>query len=53
CLGTHVARMEGKVCLELILSRFPEYEVVLDKATRFRTEFVQGFSSLPIRVASN
>jgi len=53
CLGTHVARMEGKVCLELILSRFPEYEVELDKATRFRTEFVQGFSSLPIRVASN
>ncbi|MEZ4289273.1 MAG: cytochrome P450 [Myxococcota bacterium] len=50
CLGTHVARMEGKVCLEVMLERFPEYEVDLDRATRFRTEFVQGFSSLPVRV---
>jgi cytochrome P450 len=51
CLGTHVARMEGKVCLELMCERFPEYEVDLANATRFRTEFVQGFSSLPIRIA--
>jgi cytochrome P450 len=50
CLGTHVARMEGKVCLEEILSRFPDYEVDLDNATRFRTEFVQGFQSLPVRI---
>ncbi len=50
CLGTHVARMEGKVCLEEILSRFPEYEVDLANATRFRTEFVQGFQSLPVRI---
>ncbi len=50
CLGTHVARMEGKVCLEQMLSRFPEYEVDLDNAKRFRTEFVQGFSSLPVRI---
>jgi hypothetical protein len=50
CLGTHVARMEGKVCLEEILRRFPEYEVDLDRATRFRTEFVQGFQSLPVQI---
>ena len=50
CLGTHVARMEGKVCLEEILSRFPEYEVDLANAKRFRTEFVQGFQSLPVRI---
>ncbi len=48
CLGTHVARMEGKVCLELLLERFPGYELDLDRAERFRTEFVQGFSSLPL-----
>lgn len=49
CLGTHVARMEGKVCLETILERFPEYELDLERATRFKTEFVQGFQSLPFR----
>ncbi len=52
CLGTHVARMEGKVCLELMLSRYPEYEVDLDNAVRLRTEFVQGFASLPVRIAA-
>ena len=49
CLGTHVARMEGKICLELVLSRHPEYEVDLDRAERFHTEFVQGFKVLPVR----
>jgi cytochrome P450 len=49
CLGTHVARVEGKLTLETILARMPEYEVDLDRAQRLHTEFVQGFSSLPIR----
>jgi cytochrome P450 len=49
CLGTHVARLEGKITLETILARLPEYEVDLEKAVRLRTEFVQGYASLPIR----
>ncbi len=49
CLGTHVARVEGRITLETILARMPEYEVDLDGAERLHTEFVQGFSSLPIR----
>jgi cytochrome P450 len=53
CLGTHVARMEGKVCLETILERFPEYALDLERATRFKTEFVQGFKSLPFRPRSS
>ena len=52
CLGTHVARMEGKITLETMLERHPKYEVLLDRAERFKTEFVQGFSSLPVRVAT-
>jgi hypothetical protein len=49
CLGMHVARMEGRVCLEAILARMPEYVVEIERAERLRTEFVQGFASLPIR----
>jgi cytochrome P450 len=49
CLGTHVARMEGRVTLEAILGRIPDYEVDLERADRLRTEFVQGYASLPIR----
>ncbi len=40
--------MEGKVCLEELLSRIPDYQLELDRAERLRTEFVQGFASLPI-----
>lgn len=52
CLGTHVARMEGRITLEAILARMPDYEVELAGAERLETEFVQGFSSLPIRFAT-
>lgn len=51
CLGLHVARLEGRVCLEELLARIPEYEVDLSRAERVRTEFVQGFASLPILFA--
>ena len=50
CLGRHVANMEGRVCFEEILARFPEYEVLEDQAVRLHTEFVQGFASLPVRI---
>jgi len=50
CLGTHVARMEGRVCFQTILERYPEYELDLDHAVRLKTEFVQGFASLPVRI---
>ncbi len=48
CIGLHVARMEGKVCLEETLAHMPDYGVELERAERLRTEFVQGFASLPI-----
>jgi cytochrome P450 len=49
CLGQHVARFEGRLCLEAILAAAPTYEVDLAGARRFNTEFVQGFESLPVR----
>ena len=52
CLGRHVARMEGRICIEEILARFPQYEVDMERAVRLHTEFVQGFSSLPVRTGA-
>ena len=52
CIGLHVARMEGKVCLEETLAHMPEYVVEVGRAERLRTEFVQSFASLPITFKS-
>jgi len=49
CLGIHVARAEGRIALEELLRRAPDYEVDLAGAERLRTEFVQGFARLPLR----
>ena len=48
CLGAFVASMEGKVLLEELLRIAPEYEVLIDEAVKPPTEFVQGYSHLPI-----
>jgi hypothetical protein len=48
CLGINVARLEGKVCLEEVLRRIPDYEVDLEGSERLLTEFVQGYWKLPI-----
>jgi hypothetical protein len=48
CIGLHVAKIEGKVCLEELLARIPDYEVDIDRADRLVTDFVQGYAHLPI-----
>jgi cytochrome P450 len=48
CLGAFMASMEGKVLLEEVLRTAPEYEVLVDEAVKPPTEFVQGYSHLPI-----
>ncbi len=49
CIGAHFARMEGKLTLEVTLERMPDYVVETDRLKRLRTEFVQGFESMPIK----
>lgn len=49
CLGAALARMEGKVALEEIHRRLPDYEVDHDAKMRFHSSNVTGWSSLPIR----
>ncbi|HKJ25298.1 MAG TPA: cytochrome P450, partial [Myxococcota bacterium] len=51
CIGLHVAKMEGKICLEEMLARMPEFEVPMDRADRLITDFVQGFAHLPVTFA--
>jgi cytochrome P450 len=48
CLGQHIAKLEGRLCLEAILARAPEYTVDLARAKRHDTEFVQGYERLSI-----
>ena len=49
CIGRHVARMEGRVAHETLLPALGDYEIEFDRVLRLRTEFVQGYGSLPIR----
>lgn len=49
CLGMHVAQMEGRVLLQELLARAPNYVVLEDQAVRVRSEMFRGFASLPIQ----
>lgn len=49
CIGLHTARMEARIGLEEILSRYPDYAVLHDGIEHYRTEFVKGFARMPIR----
>lgn len=49
CIGVHVARLEGRVLLEELLARVPEYEVVEADVERPPSEFQIGYTALPIR----
>ncbi len=48
CLGAALARLEGRVALEEVLKRFPEWDVDWDNAVRAHTSTVRGWESLPV-----
>jgi cytochrome P450 len=51
CLGAALARLEGRVALDEVLMRFPEWEVDWDEAVQARTSTVRGWESLPVATA--
>jgi cytochrome P450 len=50
CLGAALARLEGRIALDELLNRFPEWEVDHDAARLSSTSTVRGWETLPIVV---
>jgi cytochrome P450 len=50
CLGAALARLEGRVALEEVLTRFPTWEVDMGKARLSPTSTVRGWESLPASI---
>ena len=48
CLGSALARLEGRIALEEMLKRFPEWEVDLPNAKLSPTSTVRGWDSMPV-----
>ena len=48
CLGAALARLEGRVALDEVLQRFPEWEIDTDNAVQARTSTVRGWEKLPV-----
>ena len=51
CLGAALARLEGRVVLDEVLNRFPEWEVDDDHARLTPGYFTRGWETLPVSVA--
>ena len=48
CLGQALARLEGRIVLEELLKRFPEWDADLDTATFMYHTDMRGYESLPV-----
>ncbi len=50
CLGNALARIEGRIALDEIMNRFPEWDVDLDSAVFSSSSAVRGWDSMPAHV---
>jgi cytochrome P450 len=52
CLGSALARLEGRIAFEEVLKRWTTWEVDYDNAIRARTSSVRGWARLPVKIDS-
>jgi cytochrome P450 len=50
CLGNALARIEGRVALDEVLTRFPDWDVALEDAVFSSSSAVRGWDSMPAHV---
>jgi cytochrome P450 len=50
CLGAALARLEGRVALDEVLNRFPEWEVDYGNVRQAHTSTVRGWASMPVSI---
>ncbi len=48
CLGSALARLEGRIALDEVLQRFPTWDVDWENAVQARTSTVRGWERLPV-----
>ena len=48
CVGAVLARLEGRIALEEVLKRFPEWDVDYSNAVLSTTSTVRGWDSMPV-----
>ena len=51
CLGANLARLEGRVALDELLNRFPEWDIDHDGSALAPTSTVRGWERLPLILA--
>jgi cytochrome P450 len=50
CIGNHVARLEGRILVEELLARIPDYAIDVDAARRPPSSFQWGWMEVPLVV---